>query len=221
MWHLGRLRSVGPVQTAEHVEEDWENAWKAHFVPVRASDRVVIRPPWHAAALTDGDIEVILDPGMAFGTGTHPTTRLCLNLLEAWLDPGQSMLDAGTGTGILAIAAAKLGASTVTAIDIDPVAVRQATKNVQLNDLSNEIRVVEGALVDSPGTFDIVVANIISRVLIDLALILSVSRAPGRPILLSGIIEDKEDAVTAEFSGLGLRQVERLQMGDWLAHVWR
>ncbi|CAN5539724.1 50S ribosomal protein L11 methyltransferase [soil metagenome] len=221
LWHLGRMRPVGELAILTHQPQDWENAWKSHFKPVRASKRVVIRPPWHEFDAAPENIIVTLDPGMAFGTGTHPTTRLCLELIEDHLVEGATVLDAGTGTGILSIAALRLGASTANAIDIDPIAVRQAAQNIELNGLQSRATVVQGDLSYSPGQHDFVIANIITRILVEIRDTLIASVAPDGTLLLSGIIEDKEKQVLDAFGGSYLALVERRQMGDWIAHLWR
>ncbi|MEZ4500475.1 MAG: 50S ribosomal protein L11 methyltransferase [Thermomicrobiales bacterium] len=222
LWFLGAMRPVGALQITSHQESDWEEAWKKHFAPVRASNRFVIRPPWHELETANGDLVIVLDPGMAFGTGTHPTTRLCLQLLERLPVKGARVLDAGTGTGVLALAAVLLGAASVTAVDIDPVAVRQSRENVELNGMTDLIAIRQDDLSSPPpeGPFDLVIANIISRILIEIHPALLASMTPDTVLLLSGIIEEKEAGVVACYEGAGLTIVERLQMGDWIAHVW-
>jgi ribosomal protein L11 methyltransferase len=222
LWHLGQLRHVGELQATVRHEEDWADAWKEHYRPIRAGRRVVVRPPWFDYEPVAGDVVVVLDPGMAFGTGTHQTTRLALILLEDELRPGMDVLDVGTGSGILAIAAALLGAKAVRAVDIEPVAVRRAAENVRLNGVTGVVQVAVGSVdrdkVET--TYDLVVANIIARVLIDLAPGLVESVRPGGRLVLSGIIEPKEESVVAAFADLGLRRVRREVMDDWVAHVW-
>jgi ribosomal protein L11 methyltransferase len=222
LWHLSVMRPVGGLTLREHREQDWEEAWKQHFAPVRASAQVTIRPPWIEVDEQDGAWVVTLDPGMAFGTGTHPTTRLCLELLETLPLEGTTVLDAGTGTGVLAIAAAMMGAARVDAVDVDPVAVRQATANVNLNGVSDRIRVWEDGLATSPSTagYDVVIANIIARILAELHPTLISSLKPGGTLLLSGIIEDKEPLVDDCYRRAGMVREERRQMGDWIAHRW-
>src|SRR5262249_24696377 len=153
-------------------EEDWANAWKEHYRPVRVGRRVVVRPPWQSYVPDKDDIVVVLDPGMAFGTGTHPTTRLCLTALEDALGLGDKVFDVGTGSGIVAIAAALLGASQVDGVDVEAVSIRQAVENVDLNDVSDRIRIAAGsadAAGSLGGAYDLVLANIIARILIEIA----------------------------------------------------
>ncbi len=224
LWHLGQLRTVGELQVIARHEQDWAEAWKEHYRPIRAGRRVVVRPPWYDYHPTGDDVVVILDPGMAFGTGTHQTTRLALMLLEDELSPGMSVLDVGTGSGILAIAAALLGARSVRAVDIEPVAIRRAADNVRLNDVAGVVQLEVGSLdLDEaePETYDLVVANIIARVLIELAPALARSVRPGGRLILSGIIEPREEGVEAAFASQGLERERREVMDDWVAQVWR
>ncbi|CAN5779069.1 50S ribosomal protein L11 methyltransferase [soil metagenome] len=222
LWSLGQMRPVGPLMVSIHQEQDWENAWKQHFTPLRASKRIIIRPPWHDVDPEPDDLVVTLDPGMAFGTGTHPTTRLCLELMEDFLPARCDVLDAGTGTGVLALAARLLGARHVDAVDIDPIAVRQAAKNFEMNDQADGIRVWQDSMEQPPSRehYDFVIANIISRILIEVHPALVASMRPAGMVLLSGIIDTKEQLVVDCYQQTGLEMIERRQMGDWIAHIW-
>jgi ribosomal protein L11 methyltransferase len=192
----------------------------------RIGERVTVRPPWR-----DNDVEpepdqvmIVLDPGMAFGTGLHPSTRLGVLGLEQTLRPGDRVLDVGTGSGILAIAAAKLGAANIDAVDIEPVAVRSTRENAERNGVADQISVEVGSVgPDQPftGTYDLVLANIIARVLIDLAEDLDKAVAPGGTLVLSGIISMREPAVRRTFDGLGLEFVRQIQIDDWLGMIYR
>jgi ribosomal protein L11 methyltransferase len=218
------MRPVGELTATRRREEDWANAWKEHYRPVRAGRRVVIRPPWQDYDPAESDVVVVLDPGMAFGTGTHPTTRLCLVALEDELKPGDAVFDVGTGSGILAIAAALLGASRVDAVDIEPVSVRQARENVERNNVSSRVSAAGGsadAAGSLGGTYDLVLANIIARILVDIAADLVAAVKPDGTLILSGIIEPKEQDVVTTFRELGLELQRREQVEDWVAHVWR
>jgi ribosomal protein L11 methyltransferase len=146
LWHLGQMRPVGPLQTRTLEEEDWANAWKQHYSVLRVGERTVVVPSWLQHEARPDDVVLHLDPGMAFGTGLHPTTQLCLRLLERYASPGQAVLDIGTGSGILAIAAAKLGAGPVLALDNDPVAVAVAAENIARNGVGDTVRAAEGSL---------------------------------------------------------------------------
>lgn len=224
LWHLGRMRPVGELQITVRKEEDWANAWKEHYRPVRAGRRVVVCPPWSNVERAGDDLVVILDPGMAFGTGTHPTTRLSLVALEATIEQGDEVFDVGTGSGILAIAAVLLGANRVDAVDIEPVSVRQAKENFVRNGVADKIRVELGSAGPGEpfaGQYDVVVANIIARILVEISAGLVVAVKPGGTLLLSGIIEPREADVAAAFSAHGLRQIRREQMEDWVAQVWQ
>ena len=197
-------------------EEDWETAWKAYFKPIRIGQHFLIKPTWEPVNPLEGDIILELDPGMAFGTGTHATTTLCLRALEVVVKPGQRVFDLGTGSGILAIAAAKLGAN-VDAVDLDSVAIRVAQENVDLNQVNNQVRVVRGDLgTVLTGQADVVIANIIADVILillpDLKRIL---RADGE-FLASGIIENRADDVEVGLKEAGFEIVERLDDSGWI-----
>jgi ribosomal protein L11 methyltransferase len=225
LWHLGQMRSVGELQINEREEEDWANAWKEHFRPVRAGRRTVIAPPWHDySPESENDLVVVLDPGMAFGTGTHPSTRLCLMALEDHLQAGDAVLDVGTGSGVLAIAAVKLGAKKVDAVDIEPVAIRSTLENAQRNGVADRLSVSLGSVDDAArpaSTYDIVVANIISRILVELASGLAAGTRPGGLLILSGVIEQHEPLVRDAFQLRGFRSVARDQIDDWVGLVYR
>ena len=224
LFHLNQIQPVGELIVTERAEEDWANTWKDHYVPVRVGHRVVVRPPWRDYEKGSDDIVVVLDPGMAFGTGTHPTTRLAMLGLERAMQPDISVFDVGTGSGVLAIAAAKLGATRVDACDIEPVAVRSAIDNIARNDLPITVRVSEGtAGLDGPypGPYDVVVANIIARVLIELADGIVASVAPGGTLVLAGIIEGREQEVRDAYTSRDLEITDRGQIEDWIGLTLR
>lgn len=217
LWLLGKLRHVGELVVTERAEEDWANAWKAHYQPLMASKRILIRPPWTEYQPKGDEIVVVLDPGMAFGSGTHPSTRLSLMGLEAAVKPGDTVMDVGTGSGILAIAAAKLGASRIDAVDIEPVSVRSARENADRNEVAARIHVEIGtAGTPFSGKYDVVVANIISRVLIELAHGISTAVRPGGSLVLAGVIEEHEAKVRETFEPYGFRLIQRRQIEDWV-----
>ena len=211
-----QLGVVEPPAYAWVQEEDWANAWRAYFKPFRVGQRLVVIPSWESYELQEGEIPLYLDPGMAFGTGTHATTSLCLRLLEKVVKPGARVLDVGTGSGILAIAAAKLGASPVVAIDIDPVAVRVAQENVAKNQVAVDVRETTVDKVEPDGC-DLVVANIIAAVIIDLLPEFAGRMKPGGKLLASGIIDSKKQQVLEAMTATWLLPLEIREEGGWVA----
>ncbi|MFQ6057926.1 MAG: 50S ribosomal protein L11 methyltransferase [Anaerolineae bacterium] len=222
LWHLGQLYPIPPPQIRELAEEDWAEAWKRGYGVQRIGRRIVAVPSWQAYTPHAEDIVLRLDPGLAFGTGLHPTTRMCLVALEARLEPGARVLDVGTGSGILAIAAAKLSASQVLALDIDPLAVRIARENVRLNGVKDIVTVREGSLETGNldlGTWDLILINILAETIIDLAGDLSTLLKPGGLLIAGGIIAEHEPAVVAGLRQANVTVVERLQDGDWVSLI--
>jgi ribosomal protein L11 methyltransferase len=216
LWHLQAfdLSPVGPLQRREIDEEDWAEGWKKHFHPLRVG-RVVIKPTWRDWNAAPDDLLVVLDPGMAFGTGLHPTTRLMLQAIQRRVQPGLEVLDLGTGSGILAIAAARLGAM-VTALDISEVAAEVARDNVVENRLTERISVGTGSIESVRGRqFDVILANIIARVLVELAPDLALALRPEGEVLGSGIIEERADTVRHAFTAAGLTLTDEEREGDW------
>ena len=199
-------------------EQDWSECWKQYYKPFRAGKRLVIKPSWENWEKQPGDLIIELDPGMAFGTGTHETTAMCVELIEKHYRGGK-VLDVGTGSGILAIAAARLGATDVLGVDIDPMAVRMARENVEKNGLSAVIDIREGDLVAGLGDMrcDFAVANILADVIALLAGPLKKHLVPGAQFVCSGILKEREDDVKAVLEKNGYRLFDRLQKGDWVA----
>lgn len=197
-------------------EVDWETAWKAYFKPVRIGKHILVKPTWEQAELLPGDIVIELDPGMAFGTGTHPTTTLCLKTMEGIIKPGQTVFDLGTGSGILAVAAAKLGAK-VEAVDLDSVAIKVAQENVDLNGVQDRVRVARGDLgTVLTGQADVVIANIIADVILILLPDLKRILHPKGEFLASGIIDNRADEVEEALEGAGLEIIERILDSGWI-----
>ena len=215
------LRPIGELTTRVVHEADWAEAWKAYFPVLRVGRRLVIRPTWLDAEAGPDDVVVDLDPGMAFGTGLHPTTRLCLaateDVAERGAMAGARVLDVGCGSGILAIAAAKLGAADVLGVDIDPIAIDATLANAATNGLSGVIRARPGSLPSGEPSHDIVLANLIASVLIALAPQLRDELRPGGVLVASGVFVDREDEVRAAFASAGLEVAGRSAEGDWVA----
>ena len=198
-------------------EEDWANNWKQYFKPFRIGEHMVVKPTWEDWTAEPGDRIIEIDPGMAFGTGTHETTALCIELIERYYREGR-LFDIGTGSGILAIAAALLGAKDVYAIDIDEDAVRVAKENVRLNGLSDRIDVEKGDLLKGvKGTYDFAVANILAPVICMLAKPLTAYLAPGGYFVCSGIIREMRDDVFNALNAAGYTILEERARGDWCA----
>ena len=216
------LRPIGELTTRVVHETDWAEAWKEHFPVLRVGRRLVIRPTWREHEPLPGDVVVALDPGMAFGTGLHPTTRLCLAGLERLADErggldGARVLDVGCGSGILAITALQLGAAEALGVDTDPIAIDATLANAGRNDLAGSIAAREGSLPSGEPPFDVVLANLIAGVLIPLAPLLRAELASGGALLASGIFIDREADVVAAFAAAGLAITARDVEGDWVA----
>ncbi len=221
--HLKRLPEFGlpPVQGEITLhfanDEDWAEAWKKHFHTTRIGTRIVIQPSWEEYTPEPQDLVLHLDPGMAFGTGGHPTTRLCLQALEVYLQAGAVVADVGTGSGILAIAAAKLGASIVHATDIDIVAREAARKNVAYNQLEKTVKIEEMEEFETEARgCDLIVANIVAQIVIDLVpTILPRLNSQGY-FIASGIVEEYHDRVKQACEALGLTHLETRNEDIWV-----
>ena len=206
--------------------EDWSTSWKANFKALRVGRRLLIVPSWEEAHPRPDDIVLHLDPGMAFGTGGHETTRLCLEVLEEVMDGmptllSPAVLDLGTGSGILAMAAVQLGAGRVLAVDIDPQAVEVAGENLAANGLTERVELSTTPLEALPGSFDIILANILAEELVRLAPHLLERLAPGGTLVLSGILAEKEGLVRSGFAPYPLEHVETRHEGEWVAIIYR
>lgn len=212
---------VTPVRT-----EDWSNSWKSHFKPLRVGERILVVPTWEDVTPEPNDLVLRIDPGMAFGTGGHETTRLCLELVEQVMTAGAgstalSVLDLGTGSGILAMAASRLGAQRVLAVDIDPEAVEVARENLALNGLLELVECDTLPLESISETFNIILANILAEELVRLAPSLLTCLASGGLLVLSGILAEKEALVRDGFDPLGLEYCETRRAGEWVALMYR
>ena len=205
--------------------EDWANNWKVHFKPVRIGTRLVIKPTWEEYQELPGDLVIQIDPGMAFGTGAHPTTRMCLESLEriCFDETGgrlpEAVLDVGTGSGVLSIAAALMGAVRITAVDIDPEAIRVTKENLELNSMGELVDASTTDLRALEGEYQVVVANILAEELVRLSAQLVARVAPGGWLILSGILTEKAEFVCAGFPGLTLAESPR--EAEWSCLTFR
>jgi ribosomal protein L11 methyltransferase len=204
-------------------DQDWAEAWKAHYHPTRIGRHILVRPIWEEAEVQPGDVVIALDPGMAFGTGTHPTTQLCLASLEDHMRPGLDVLDLGSGSGILAIAAAKLGAAKVLAVDNDVLSVDASQENAEVNGVGDKVTALHGSLETVRGSarrFDLIVVNILARIIVQMSGEgLGQIVRPGGVAIFSGLIRDQLDEVTAALQQTGLEgtHVHYDPDSDWVA----
>jgi ribosomal protein L11 methyltransferase len=223
VWALGMVRPLGELQVNRVAEQDYANAWKKFYQVLHVGSHTVIKPSWLEYNPRQDDVIIELDPGMAFGTGLHPTTRLCLVMLEKYVTPACSVLDVGTGSGILAIGASKLGAGIVDARDIDPIAVETATRNVAASGLSGRIQVTESSIEQEPHPrlFDIVLANIFADTIAQLAPALIQHVKTTGVFIASGILAERAHLVEHAMELENMDLVEKLQEEDWLVMVYR
>ncbi len=220
---LGEAAGSLRLETAGVRDEDWSEVWKQFYKPFRAGARFVVKPTWEAYDPKPGDLVIELDPGMAFGSGMHETTSMCLELLEKAVKPGDRVFDVGTGSGILAIGAALLGARDLLAIDIDPNAVRVARENVDHMGLAGRIAVLEGDLLKQAdgGACDVCVANIIADIICQFAAPLVPRIRPGGLFVCSGIILEREQDVLRALAAAGYTVLEVRHKGEWAAILSR
>jgi ribosomal protein L11 methyltransferase len=215
------LRPIGELHTRIVHESDWAESWKAYFPVMRIGRHLIIRPTWRRHRRSPDDVVLALDPGMAFGTGLHPTTRLCLAALESLADRGAvqraRVLDVGCGSGILAIAAVRLGAASAFGVDTDPIAIEATAANARRNSVVRRVRAREGSVPSGQPAFDVVLANLIAGVLVPLAPALRDELRPGGTMLASGIFVDREAEVAGAFATAGLTVTGRSAEGDWVA----
>lgn len=196
-------------------EEDWANTWKQYYKPSKVGEKIVVKPIWEEYEAKDGELVVDLDPGMAFGTGTHETTRMCIQALERYVKEESTVFDVGCGSGILAIAAAKLGAKLAVGVDLDPVAVESSIENVGYNNLNN-IEILHGNLVEViDGKADIVVANILAEIICILTDDVKRVLKDGGVFITSGIIHDRVDMICEKLEATGFEVVEKNRDGEW------
>jgi ribosomal protein L11 methyltransferase len=218
--HLGLVYRISYRQVDE---QDWAESWKAFFWPQKIGARIVVKPSWRDYGAQPGELVIEIDPGMAFGTGTHPTTALCVQLIERHLQPGDSFLDIGTGSGILMAAAAKLGAGRLFGGDRDATALRVAAENLQRNGIDRRAAcLVQGSLAGPfKGRFDVVAANILTHVIIELLGDVPCRVNPGGVFICSGIIDQNRDLVADKMRLVGFELVEIRQKEGWVALAGR
>lgn len=213
-FNLGTLR----IDLSSASNDDWAESWKQYYKPFRIGKHLIVKPTWEPFNGRESDVVVELDPGMAFGTGTHETTNMCMALLEKYVEKGMRVMDVGTGSGILAIAAAKLGAQDVLAIDIDTDAVKVAKENIARNGVEAVVRAVQGNMVlGAAMDCDLAVANIVAGAICVLAEPIKKYLRSGGFFLCSGIIREREQDVLTAFADSGYTVVERLTQGEWVA----
>jgi ribosomal protein L11 methyltransferase len=216
LWHLHVIYPMPEPQVKKLEEADWANAWKQHYTRLKPGNRLVIVPAWDEAPMGEGELPIRLDPGMAFGTGTHPTTQLSLMLMETYLHSGDSVFDVGAGSGVLSIGAVQLGAGRVVACDLDPVAVAATKENAERNGMLDAIEMVQGSIESFPGPFDTILMNILAEIIVTLLPDTVTRLKPDGTLLLSGIIMEREGIINEALAANHLVVVERLVMGDWL-----
>jgi ribosomal protein L11 methyltransferase len=208
------------VSISEVNEEEWATAWKKYYKPVKISNKITVIPTWEEYDPAEGEVVVELDPGMAFGTGTHPTTRMCIQAVEKVVKTGDRMIDVGTGSGVLSIAAAKLGVSRVTAFDLDDVAVKSARLNVKLNKVQDIVTVKQNNLLDHvEETADVITANLLAEILLRFPEDAARVTKPGGYFIASGIIKAKGRQVEEALTAHGFTIAEKLQSEEWIALI--
>ena len=220
---IGALKPIQPLQVTELDGINWQERWKEHFTILRVGRRLVVKPPWLEHIAQPGDLIIELDPGMAFGTGHHPTTHLCLEGLERLVSPGNSVLDLGVGSGILSIASVKLGATVALGLDVDPVAVSVARRTCKINGVSPAARAAKGSLPHSlakPASFDLAVANISAKAVLNAAGQLHRCLRPGGKLIASGFLQKQVPEFLAGIEGSGLTLADQRHLDDWAALVF-
>ncbi len=212
----------GYIGYCEVDDEDWSTSWKKYYKPFELTDGLVVKPTWEKYDNKDDETVIELDPGMAFGTGTHETTKMCAAFLHKYLKSGYSVIDVGCGSGILSIISCKLGASRVTAVDIDEVAVKVTKENCAINRVDHSVTVFKGVVTDIKNEkADIVIANIIADVIIDLSSSIPCYLKEGGIFITSGIIKERKDEVLEKYLSEGFKCEETIEMGEWVAMALR
>jgi ribosomal protein L11 methyltransferase len=217
---VAHFAPISEIKEREVEEEDWESNWKEYFHPMRVGSNLVICPTWRTYESLDDDVLIKLDPGMAFGTGHHPTTRMCMELLETLIFGGEKVIDVGCGSGILSISAAKLGAGDILGIEIESRSVEVALENCELNGISSQVTILNGSFPEirvENATFDVALANIAAKVVINLSEYIVGAVANGGRLVLSGILKSSLEDVEKEYSLYGVHFDKVLIDGDWTA----
>ena len=218
---LGQNNS-GDIKLTEISEEDWAESWKKYYKPIKISEKIVIKPTWEEYQPKDKETIIKIDPGMAFGTGIHETTKMCIKALETILEGtiGNVVIDIGCGSGILSIVSAKLGASKVIGIDIDIAAVKVATENVKLNQVAEKVKIIKGNLLKGiTEKGDIIVANITSDVISDFIPTVSANLKPDGLLVLSGIIKERSCEIKEVAVRNDLAVMEEYEEGEWVTLI--
>jgi ribosomal protein L11 methyltransferase len=222
LWHLGQLWPIPTPTYATIADRDWTAGWKEKIPVLHLGERVVIKPSWRDYRAQPGEVVLEMDPGLAFGTGLHPTTQLCLSALERHLEAGMRVLDLGTGTGVLAIAAAKLADVRVLAVDNKADAVRVARRNARVNRVTDAIDFLCGSLTEVTGAYDLLLVNILAPTIIAMVKTgLTQRLEEGGQLVASGILDEQRDEVVAALEAQGLQIVEAVQQEDWVALIAR
>jgi len=226
LWHLSQIWPMPAPTFTSIADQDWTASWRETLPVLHLGRRIVIKPSWREYSPRPGvtrpdEVILELDPGQAFGTGLHPTTQLCLETLELLVQPGMRVLDLGTGTGILALAAAKLAASIeILAVDNDPNAIAVARRNARMNEVSANIRLLHGSLNDVSGTYDLILANILAPVIIEMAQLgLGARLRPEGRLVASGILAEQQAEVVTALQQNGMELLSAQQKGDWVVLV--
>ena len=222
---VAAVADIDPLEIRDLPEdEDWQNSWKSHFKILHIGQHLVIKPTWLELDPRPDDIVIELDPGIAFGTGYHPTTDTCLQALEQNITPGMTVLDLGTGSGILTIAAIKLGAERVTALDIDSLAVTAARRNFRRCGISKQVSLAKGSVPNptaGPGQFDLAVANISARGVADRCPFILTALKPGGIFIASGLLETQKEEVASTAEPLGFTLVSEWPQEEWVTLLYR
>jgi len=221
---IASLRDIGELEVKTLEKREWQEEWKRYFHVLKVGHSLIIKPSWLAYEVQPGDRVLELDPGMAFGTGYHPSTRTCLEALEKWICSGMKVLDLGTGSGILTIGAIRLGADFVTALDIDSSAIKAARQNVKGAGLRDVVRLTKGTLPHfwvQPGSVDLVVANINATIIEEKASQLLTALGPGGVLIVSGIVESRRKELERIFQKLRLAQLETYSQDGWCTLVYK